>query len=441
MGQKNNPILLRLASSTKAFDNAWYSDSNYTTFLTTDLSLYNYINNFFKFLKLPSVRFSIQHVPRTTRVYLFFCYPQRSREMKSRLFQLPSSFPVRKKNSLILNTYFRLEARLNTRGNPKLKDRISKNVLHNYFINTMFLKKRVIPNYDNVLQKKLRNPVSSCFPPSYLSHEMKHDGNAMIDFHPTMDSRVTFKNLGKPTSLLLQTRRKLFENVHSLNIDNEFKKNLFTILYLSTRANKYKIQHDFYTHVELRFFLYNMFLTIKMLELKINFFNISEKKSIKNKHLFLFYMLKNLKIQHNLSTVNEKKVSTTLKYKNYLETFLSQFYNFNIQLIPFKSMSEWQSANYFADEVVYFLERRVPFRRLKALLLKQIAENQNIRGLRIVCSGRVGGKSKKAQRAKIESFKWGQTSLHVFSSKIDFAVRTAFTPLGSTGIKIWICYD
>ena len=50
------------------------------------------------------------------------------------------------------------------------------------------------------------------------------------------------------------------------------------------------------------------------------------------------------------------------------------------------------------------------------------------------------GKIKKAQRAKMDSLKYGQTSLHIFSSKIDFAIRTASTSLGSTGVKVWICY-
>ena len=111
-----------------------------------------------------------------------------------------------------------------------------------------------------------------------------------------------------------------------------------------------------------------------------------------------------------------------------------------MELIPFFANYEWQDAGYFADEIIYLLERRVSFRQLKNKILKQLMYNPNIQGVRITCSGRVGGKSKKAQRAKVDSLKYGETSLHVFSSKIDFAHRTAHTPLGSTGVKIWICY-
>ena len=47
----------------------------------------------------------------------------------------------------------------------------------------------------------------------------------------------------------------------------------------------------------------------------------------------------------------------------------------------------------------------------------------------------------KAQRAKIESLKYGQTSLHVFSAPIDFSCKTARTSFGSVGVKVWICYQ
>ena len=109
--------------------------------------------------------------------------------------------------------------------------------------------------------------------------------------------------------------------------------------------------------------------------------------------------------------------------------------------MPFSISQDWQSAGFLAEEIVYFLERRVTFRRLKNKIIKKISENSNIRGVRISCSGRVGGKSKKAQRAKTECVKYGQTSRHTFSSRIDFAAKTARTSFGTVGIKVWICYN
>ena len=105
----------------------------------------------------------------------------------------------------------------------------------------------------------------------------------------------------------------------------------------------------------------------------------------------------------------------------------------------YKSVHEAQAAQFVSDEIAYFLERRVPFRRIKQLLLREL-KTSYIEGVRVICSGRVGGRSKKAQRAREERFQWGQTSSHVFSSKLSFAFRNALTPFGKVGIKVWICY-
>ena len=42
--------------------------------------------------------------------------------------------------------------------------------------------------------------------------------------------------------------------------------------------------------------------------------------------------------------------------------------------------------------------------------------------------------------ARVESRKYGQTSLHVFSSHIDYAHGHAMTSSGLLGVKIWISY-
>ena len=132
--------------------------------------------------------------------------------------------------------------------------------------------------------------------------------------------------------------------------------------------------------------------------------------------------------------------SLTSKYQKYFEYYLSSAFQTNLELVPFLIQNEWQNAGFLADEIVYFLEKRVAFRRIKITLAKQLSLIPALQGARIVCSGRVGGKSKKAQRAKIESMKYGQTCLQVFSSQIDFATRTASTPFGSVGVKVWMSY-
>nr|SAI76008.1 ribosomal protein S3 [Botryococcus braunii Showa] len=103
------------------------------------------------------------------------------------------------------------------------------------------------------------------------------------------------------------------------------------------------------------------------------------------------------------------------------------------------------AAFFVAEEIKYYITRRVPFPRIKNQLLREIIENrgrvwESIGGIRICCSGRTGGRSKKAQRSKKEEFQWGRSSLNLFSSRVAFARSTALTMLGVVGIKVWICY-
>lgn len=101
--------------------------------------------------------------------------------------------------------------------------------------------------------------------------------------------------------------------------------------------------------------------------------------------------------------------------------------------------NEDQAAQLLLEEVIYYLEKRVPFRRLKSVLVQEL-EGGHMEGVRVVCSGRVGGRSKKAQRARKEGFQLGQTSSHVFSSRLSFACGSGLTSFGKVGVKVWICY-
>ena len=130
-------------------------------------------------------------------------------------------------------------------------------------------------------------------------------------------------------------------------------------------------------------------------------------------------------------------------FKKHLESQITNTFSFDTALLFFKFSNEKQSAIFLAEEIIYYLEKKVPFFKIKNQLLKEVSKSKNpfLKGLRVTCSGRVGGRSKKAQRAKVQIIKYGQTSLHVFSSKIDFASKHAYTIFGLLGVKVWICYN
>ncbi len=149
-----------------------------------------------------------------------------------------------------------------------------------------------------------------------------------------------------------------------------------------------------------------------------------------------FYKSKILKARVLPGLYSSNKV-----YKSHLESFLSNSYNSFFNLHLFRTLIEMQGALFLVQEIIYYLERKIPFRRIKTQILREIPHYKHIKGVRITCSGRVGGRSKKAQRSKTQSVKIGQTPLGVFSSKIDFASKSALTRFGLIGVKVWVCYQ
>jgi len=87
-----------------------------------------------------------------------------------------------------------------------------------------------------------------------------------------------------------------------------------------------------------------------------------------------------------------------------------------------------------AENIAQQLEGRISFRRA----MKQ-SVNTTIRmgaqGIRIMCSGRLGG----AEMARTEQYKEGRIPLHTLRADIDYGTCEAQTIYGIIGIKVWIC--
>ena len=86
MGQKINPIALRIQSHTRDFDSNWYSNFFYTTLLVKDLSLQRYLDNFLRLVKYPQGRYGIRHLPKNTKIAFFFCDPSKSRQKDEKFY-------------------------------------------------------------------------------------------------------------------------------------------------------------------------------------------------------------------------------------------------------------------------------------------------------------------------------------------------------------------
>jgi len=81
-------------------------------------------------------------------------------------------------------------------------------------------------------------------------------------------------------------------------------------------------------------------------------------------------------------------------------------------------------------------EKRRGFNVLMKQVEKHVKANPGIDGIRVVCSGRIGG----AEMAEVKSFKVGRSSLNVFSNHIDYASQAAYTGFGLIGVKVWISF-
>ena len=79
------------------------------------------------------------------------------------------------------------------------------------------------------------------------------------------------------------------------------------------------------------------------------------------------------------------------------------------------------------------LERRIGFRRAMKRAV-QSAMRAGALGIRINCSGRLGG----AEIARMEWYREGRVPLHTLRADIDYGTSTAFTTMGTCGVKVWI---
>ena len=90
-------------------------------------------------------------------------------------------------------------------------------------------------------------------------------------------------------------------------------------------------------------------------------------------------------------------------------------------------------AKLVAENIAAQLEKRISFRRAMKKAI-QSSIRLGAKGIKIVCSGRLGG----AEIARTEKYHQGSVPLHTLRSDIDYATAEAETTYGICGIKVWI---
>ena len=90
-------------------------------------------------------------------------------------------------------------------------------------------------------------------------------------------------------------------------------------------------------------------------------------------------------------------------------------------------------AKLVAENIASQLEKRISFRRAMKKAV-QSSMRLGAKGIKVVCSGRLGG----TEIARTEKYHEGSVPLHTLRSDIDYATAEAETTYGICGIKVWI---
>jgi small subunit ribosomal protein S3 len=117
------------------------------------------------------------------------------------------------------------------------------------------------------------------------------------------------------------------------------------------------------------------------------------------------------------------------KLREELEELIDRKVNVNVVEIKEPSLD----AKLVADNIAMQLGRRASFRRAMKMQCDNVM-GTGAKGVKIMCSGRLGG----AEMARKETQKLGSIPLQTIDANVDYGVSTARTTYGAIGIKVWI---
>ncbi len=91
------------------------------------------------------------------------------------------------------------------------------------------------------------------------------------------------------------------------------------------------------------------------------------------------------------------------------------------------------NAQLVAESIAMQLEKRVSFRRAMKLAIGRTMK-AGVKGIKVACSGRLGG----AEIARSEHYHEGTIPLQTLRADIDYGFWEANTTYGKIGVKVWI---
>ncbi|ABY23891.1 SSU ribosomal protein S3P [Renibacterium salmoninarum ATCC 33209] len=104
-----------------------------------------------------------------------------------------------------------------------------------------------------------------------------------------------------------------------------------------------------------------------------------------------------------------------------------------VQLNILEVKNPEMEAQLVAQGIAEQLSSRVAFRRAMKKAM-QSAQRAGAKGIRVQCSGRLGG----AEMSRSEFYREGRVPLHTLRAQIDYGFFEAKTTFGRIGVKVWI---
>ncbi|PLA28200.1 30S ribosomal protein S3 [Corynebacterium coyleae] len=91
-------------------------------------------------------------------------------------------------------------------------------------------------------------------------------------------------------------------------------------------------------------------------------------------------------------------------------------------------------ATLVAQSIAEQLVNRVAFRRAMRKAIQSAMRNPQVKGIKVMTSGRLGG----AEMSRVERYHEGRVPLHTLRAEIDYGTAEAHTTFGVIGVKVWI---
>ena len=464
MGQKVNPTSLRLHSENKHFDSCWFSEKQYANSIHKNFNVEIYYDAILKQIQYPSASFFLEASPRKSRISVLFLNPAQLREQAFKQFGKRPA-PSGKKRGIKPNAWFSTKKRTTTLCGLPEKESLSFELLPSYLFPPFFLQNlknrgggRSSPlnkeNNNNLVWSSFLQVKRGDLPGEHVSSAnenrllQKIDRVSSLDktkpiLTPQLSSQfISFPERKNRMPFFFSQKKRRVDIASSQDSEKEGlgeqinfqSKKIVSFSLLGLAISRYFVQRNLSGNLlstTSRFLLLQAFLS---------FVNVQEKSRVLSK-----------KKTHDSIGVNDSHTSRlesglfsnlqkSSSYSYHTESIISNRLKSSCKTFFFRAQNVAQNALFIAEEIVYQLQRRNSFRQIKTKFLQELGKKAPIKGVRVTCVGRIGGRAKKAQRARGESFKMGQTSLHLFDSKVSFASKTGLTPFGAVGVKVWVCW-